>query len=127
MTQDEAVDPDYVTNAFGFVSLILALVCTAFGFMDIVDPPFSDAELANFVDTWEPQVLGGLLFLAFFALGAVAWAVLAWCGSGPARALFAAASVAFAAAFLLEVTALNILTARTEKVVGHELRWSPFG
>jgi hypothetical protein len=89
--------------------------------------PFTDSELANFVDNWGPAVMGGLVLLTLFLLGALACTLVAWCCKSLPRKLFGAAAVAFVGAFLLEVVALNILTSETEKASGQPLSWWPLG
>jgi hypothetical protein len=89
--------------------------------------PFTDSELANFVDNWGLAVMGGLVLLTLFLLGALACTLVAWCCKSLPRKLFGAAAVAFVGAFLLEVVALNILTSETEKASGQPLSWGPLG
>jgi hypothetical protein len=118
---------DDTTNAFGFVSLILGIASATLGLVHIVDRPFTESELANFVDNWGPAVMGGLVLLTLFLLGALGCALVAWCCKSLPRKLFGASAVAFVAAFLLEVAALNILTSETEKASGQPLSWWPLG
>jgi hypothetical protein len=103
--------------------LLLALAAVTVAGSDLLSPPFTDAELeANQVDTWEAYVLGGVIILALLFGGFALSAIGVYLNRG-GRLTFLAACVAFAAAFLIEVTNVELLTQRVERLVGHELSW----
>ena len=112
-------------EGFGLIGLILGLAAMGVASIDLVWPPFTDEELQVFVDSWEPAVLFGLLLLVIFGLGLLFSILFALFSRSLTRTLFRVASVAFVLATCLQVTSLNVLTARAEKASGHELHWLP--
>lgn len=103
--------------------MILGVCAILFASGNLVDPPFTDAELQeNFVDTWEAYVLGGTLILGLFSVGLLTAGIGCWFGEQN-RSFFLMAFVAFAVALVLEFVSLERLTQRTEVLLGHELHW----
>lgn len=86
-------------------------------------PPFTDAELReNFVDTWEAHIFGGVAVLAVYGVGLLMAAIGVVVGKG-GRLQFSFACGSFALAWVLEAVSLELLTRRTEALIGHELQW----
>jgi hypothetical protein len=103
--------------------LLVALAAVTFESVDLLSPPFSDAELeANQVDTWDAYVLGSLATLVLLLIGLGLSALGVWLNKG-GRIAFIAASVAFAAALGVTIVNVELLTQRVERLVGHDLRW----
>ena|SRR5712672_2683244 len=127
MNTDTEIIPDDTVNAGAIVGLVIALAAVVIALWPILSLPFTDAEMKNFEDTWEPHVFAGLFFLALYALGALVTAIAAWVCSALTRKIFGAAAGAFVVAFLLQVVSLNMLTAQAEEASGHVLHWSPLG
>lgn len=110
-------------TATSIALLALASVAIAASVYSLLVPPFTDAELQeNFVDTWEAHVLGGVFVLALYCVGALA-AFLGILFGKRSRLLFSLACVAFVLACVLEFVSLELLTQRTEGLLGHELGW----
>ena len=110
-------------RAISIVLLMLASVAIAASVYSLLVPPFTDAELReNFVDTWEAHVLGGVFVLALYCVGGLA-ASLGIVFGKRSRRLFSLACVAFVFACVLEFVSLELLTQRTEELIGHELGW----
>jgi hypothetical protein len=127
MNSDTEIIPDDTVNLGAIVALVVALVAVVIAIWPIFSPPFTAAELENFLDTWEPHVFAGLFFLAVYTLGALVAVIAAWVCSALTRKIFGAAAGTFVVAFLLQVISLNMLTAQAEKASGHVLHWSPLG
>jgi hypothetical protein len=127
MNADTETIPDDTVNAGASISLVIAAAAAAFALWPILSPPFTNEELRNFVDTWEPHVFAGLFFLAAYAFGALVAAIAALVCSALTQKIFGAASGVFVVAFLLQVISLNMLTAQAEEASGHVLHWSPLG
>src|SRR5262245_15416492 len=112
-----------VSQPLSMVLLLLALAAVTLSVSDLLLPPFTDAELkANQVDTWEAYALDSVIMLGLMFGGLLLSAIGVWLNWG-ARVAFVAACVAFAAAFLIEVTNVELFTQRVERLVGHELSW----
>ena len=112
-----------ISQPLSILLLLLALAAVILAGNDLLSPPFTDAELeANQVDTWEAYVLGGVIVLGLIFSGFALSAMGVWLNRG-GRITFAAACVAFAGAFLIEVANVEMLTQRVERLVGHELSW----
>jgi small-conductance mechanosensitive channel len=105
------------------VVLTLASFAIVASVYSLLVPPFTDAELQeNFVDTWEAHVLGGVFVLALYCVGIFVACLGVFLGSR-SRLLFSIACVAFVVACVLEFVSLELLTQRTEGLLGHGLRW----
>jgi hypothetical protein len=112
-----------IATAVAIVFVMLGAAAVAFSFYGLLVPPFTDAELReNFVDTWEAHVLGGVVILALYGVGLL-MAVTGVALGKSSRFLFSIASGAFILACLFEAISLELLTRRTEALLGHELRW----
>jgi hypothetical protein len=112
-----------VSRAISIVWIALGVLAAAFSLYGLIVPPFTDVELRdNFVDTWEAHVLGGTLVLAIYCVGLLIAGIGVWLGKG-SRAIFTWSCGAFVLACLLEIISLELLTERTENLVGHELQW----
>jgi hypothetical protein len=103
--------------------LLLALAAVTLAGNDLLSPPFTDAELeANQVDTWGAYVLGSVIILGLLLGGLALSAIGVWLNKG-GRITFIAACMAFAVAFLITATNVELLTQRVERLVGHDLSW----
>ena len=112
-----------ISRAISIVWIALGTLAVALSLYSLLAPPFTDAELReNFVDTWEAHVLGGMLVLAVYCVGLLMAAVGVLVGKG-SRAMFSWSCGAFLLACLLEIASLELLTRRTEGLIGHDLRW----
>jgi hypothetical protein len=86
-TKTEIIPADTV-NAVASLGLVIALAAVVIALWPFLSPPFTDAELTNFVDTWEPHVFAGLFSLAAYALGALVVTIAASVCSAAPRKLF---------------------------------------
>jgi len=106
------------------VVLALGVVAMGSASVELVFPPFTDAQLsANFVDTWEAHTLGNFVLLLLFFVGFVASGIAAWFATASNRLFFGLAAAAFLLAAALDVVAMHTLTARTESLTGQSLSW----
>lgn len=85
---------------------------------ELVYPRFTDEQLMNFVDTWEPHAIGTGVVLLFLLGVIVVAAVAVWNGEQSIRRLALAILIATVVAGGVQIWNHVVLTDRTARVTG---------
>jgi hypothetical protein len=96
--------------------LAIAVLMALGGLTELVRPPYTDAELLNLVDDWEPYAIGTFFCLSLEWLLSLFAGILAWLGHGLSRRLAIATALIALLAGGVKLGRHIILTKRTTRL-----------
>lgn len=101
------------------VVALFSIVIAGGGIAEILDPPYTDQELAaSFVDTWEPHAIVTTLLLAVLALVALCIAAVYAFGGAALHRYSLATLILVVCAIASQVAAHIVLTNHVTRITG---------